>query len=164
MKTITPQYTFKNRVIAIASHPFLDCVDGKRDLVIRRKDAPKYQIVKVYDNHDYELDPIGFAELAFIPCAEISDTEDLHVVTALIATDLDLPEGQSVSIGAPVSRTVGKYQIYEDIIEISLVDIGHLNGAHVISYEDWNHVIKALYESAPLILKKILGDLSNAKN
>jgi hypothetical protein len=151
-----------NQYIALATHPFLDCVDGTRDLVIRKKGLPKSQIIPLLDHHEYETEPLGFAELAFIPCAEISETEELCVVTALITTNKALPTNQSVSIGAPVERVVGKYQIYSDIIELSLVDKGHLNGAAVIEFENWNSVIRSLYQTAPTIVMKIVKDLSNA--
>lgn len=150
-----------NQYIALATHPFIDCVDGTRDLVIRKKDAPKSQMVPLLDHHEYETEPLGFAELAFIPCAEISETEELCVVTALINTDKALPPNQCVSIGAPIDRIVGKYQIYGDIIELSLVDKGHLNGAAVIEFENWNNVIRSLYEAAPTIVMKIVKDLAN---
>jgi len=152
-----------NQYIALASHPFIDCVDGTRDLVIRKKDAPKSQIVPLLDHHEYETEPLGFAELAFIPCAEISETEELCVVTALLNTTKDLHPNQCVSMGAPVERVVGKYQIYSDIIEISLVDKGHLNGAGVIEYENWNNVIRSLYATAPTIVMKIVKDLADAR-
>ena len=153
---------FANRYICLATHPFTDCVDGTRDLVIRKKNLPKTQIIPLLNHHEYETDPLGFVELAFIPCGEISDTEELCVVTGLIATDKELLPNQCVSIGAPIDRVIGNYQIYSEITELSIVDKGHLNGAAIIEFESWNNVIRALYESAPAIVMKILKDLSYA--
>jgi hypothetical protein len=158
-ETITPKQVFKNKYIALASHPFIDTKDGSRDLIVRAKTSPKYAMVPLLDHHEFEKEPIGYAELSFIPCAELSDTHDLHVVTALIATDLDLDSNQNVSIGASLDKTIGKYNIYSDIVELSLVDIGHLNGAQLVEENKWNDMIHSLYSTAPVIIKKILTNV-----
>lgn len=154
--------TTSNQYIALAAHPFLECEDGTRDLIIRKKDAPKTVVVPLLDNHDYEKAPIGVAKLAFIPCAEISDTDDLCVVTALLSTNRQLPPNQCVSIGAPLEKSVANYRIYREILELSAVDKGHLKGAAIIERESWNDVIHALYATAPAILTKVLREVKNA--
>ncbi len=148
-----------NKYIALASHPFIDCIDGSRDLVIRDKTAPKSKICPLLDHHEYDTEPLGFAEVAFIPCAEISDTKELCVVTTLVNTTKELPPNQCVSIGASLEKTIGKYQIYNDIIELSLVDKGHLNGAQLVEESQWVDMIHSLYSTAPVIIKKILTDV-----
>lgn len=153
--------TTSNAYIALATHPFIDCVDGTRDLVIRSKSAPKTVVVPLLDNHAYEKAPIGVAKLAFIPCAEISETDDLCVVTALLSTAKHLPSNQCVSIGAPLEKTIANYRIYREILELSAVDKGHLKGAAIIDRESWNDVIHSLYTTAPTILTKVLREVKH---
>jgi hypothetical protein len=146
--------------LAIISHPFLDAKDGKRDLFIRRKDDPKSQLVPLYDHHEYDKDPIGTCQLAFIPIVEISEHEHICLITGLIDCNHDIGEHQAVSVGAPVIRQAGKYNLYRDVLEVSLVDIPHLSGATVIQFSDFENVLKALYVNALSTMTHILRDLN----
>jgi hypothetical protein len=149
-----------SKSLAIISHPFLDAKDGKRDLFIRRKDDPKSQLVPLYDHHEYDKDQIGTCKLAFIPILKTGASEHLCLITGLIDCNHDIGEYQAVSIAAPVIRQIGKYNLYRDAIEVSLVDIPHLSGAGVVQFKDFKNVLNALYANAPKEMAQIVKDLN----
>lgn len=158
MQTIEVKPNLK-KYIALATHPLSNCKDGTRDLIVRKKDAPTSDIVHLLDHHDYTY-AIGAVNLTYIPCAEFSTDEYLCFVTALIHTDKDLPKNQPVSIGAPLVKSIGKYNIYNEIVELSIVDIPHLHGAMTMGVEDLVKTIGVLSEATPVIVPKILKELS----
>ena len=145
---------------ALASYPLADCIDGTRDLIIRKKNAPTSDILPLYDHHDYAIGTIGACNITYIPCAEYSQDEYLCFITALIHTDKDLPRNQPVSIGAPLEKSIGKYRIYHDIIEVSIVDVGHSQGAMIMEVEDLVKMLNVFSEATPFIIPKILKELN----
>ena len=149
-----------SKSLAIISHPFLDAKDGKRDLFIRRKDDPKSQLVPLYDHHEYDKDPIGTCQLVFIPILEIGANKNICLITGLIDCNHDIGEKQAVSVGAPVIRQVGKYNLYREVLEVSLVDIPHLSGAAVVQLNDFKNVLNTLYANAPKEMAQIVKDLN----
>jgi len=149
-----------SKSLAIISHPFLDAKDGKRDLFIRRKDDPKSQLVPLYDHHEYDKDPIGTCKLAFIPILKTGASEHLCLITGLIDCNHDIGEHQAVSIAAPVIRQIGKYNLYQDAIEVSLVDIPHLSGAKLVQFNEFKNALNVLYANAQKELAQIVKDLN----
>lgn len=149
-----------SKAMAIITHPFLDAKDGQRDLFIRRKDDPKSQIVPLFDHHEYDKDPIGTCQLVFIPILEIGKDEHICLITGLIDCNHDIVEKQAVSVGAPVMRQVGKYNLYREVLEVSLVDVPHLSGAAIVQFNDFKNVLNALYANAPKEMAQIVKDLN----
>jgi hypothetical protein len=149
-----------SKSLAIISHPFLDTKDGCRDLFIRRKDDPKSQLVPLYDHHEYDKNPIGTCQLAFIPILKTGASEHLCLITGLIDCNHDIGEHQAISIAAPVIRKIGKYNLYRNAIEVSLVDIPHLSGAKLVQFNEFKNALNVLYANAPKELAQIVKDLN----
>jgi hypothetical protein len=149
-----------SKSLAVISHPFLDAKDGQRDLFIRSKGDSKSQLVPLYDHHEYDKDPIGTCQLVFIPILEIGANKNICLITGLIDCNHDIGEKQAVSVGAPVIRQVGKYNLYREVLEVSLVDIPHLSGAAVVQLNDFKNVLNTLYANAPKEMAQIVKDLN----
>ena len=149
-----------SKSLAVISHPFLDANDGQRDLFIRSKDDSKSQLVPLYDHHEYNKDSIGTCQLVFIPILEIGANKNICLITGLIDCNHDIGEKQAVSVGAPVIRQVGKYNLYREVLEVSLVDIPHLSGAAVVQLNDFKNVLNTLYANAPKEMAQIVKDLN----
>jgi hypothetical protein len=149
-----------SKSLAIISHPFLDAKDGQRDLFIRSKDDSKSQLVPLYDHHEYDKDPIGTCQLIFIPILEIGAKKNICLITGLIDCSHDIGEKQAVSVSAPVIRQVGKYNLYREVLEVSLVDTPHLSGAAVVQFNDFKNVLSALYANSLKEMTQIVKDLN----
>ncbi len=149
-----------NRAIAIVSHPFIPLSNGSRDLFIRPKDAPKTSFAPLFNHHEGE--PIGEVKLEYTKICEINATHDLFIVCGLLSSQAPLLPNQAVSMSAGLINTIGRNNIFEEVVEVSLVDTPHVNGCAIFDLSEYANVFKALYTHAPSIVEQILKEL-NAK-
>lgn len=144
--------------IGIVSYPFHLNNDGRRDLILRPKDAPKNVSVPLLDGHDLESLPIGICNLEYTPICTING-KTLCFVAGQIMTEHGLNKDQALSISAPLLESIGEHDLLGDIVEVSIVDRPSLNGCRIYDVDELMTVITSLYMGAPALVDQLKQDL-----
>lgn len=114
---------YKNTFFAVCSNPFLPSKDGTYTFITQSKKDTQSDTVHLFDNHDYELGPIGSATIHYVPVYQLIDGRYLCLTFGQISTDADLLIGQGVSIGFGEVARRGEVRYGDLVAELSIADI-----------------------------------------
>lgn len=144
--------------IGIVSYPFHLNNDGRRDLILRPKDAPKVTTVPLYDHHELGEPPIGIVHLEHTIITNLNG-QNLAFVCGQVMTKKGLPMRAGLSISAPLLSSIGEYDILGDIVEVSVVDKPSLSACRIYDVDELIPAITALYMGAPNLVDRLRTDL-----
>lgn len=147
----TQPLPFKNTFFAIASHPFVPALDGTFTFITRAVDDQSTQFVPVYYNHLHDEDPIGLAEIAYIPCHKTKEGRNLCIAFATLKTNVDLVLNQPVSIAFSEVFHKNHVRFADEITELSIVDKGTTGGCTICDPKHFPEFISAIQGSTEVM-------------